>query len=477
MKEQSFFWHDYETWGADPRRDRASQFAGIRTDTDLNVIGEPVSFYCRPADDMLPQPEACLVTGITPQKAMAEGVSEADFFARVHEHLAQPGTCGVGYNSLRFDDEFTRYGFYRNFFDPYGREWQNGNGRWDIIDMARLCRALRPEGIEWPTREDGAPSFRLEELTAANGIEHFAAHDALSDVYATIALARLIRERQPRLYHYVLEHKDKGAAGQLFDLNSKKPVLHISGMFPATSGSAAVVMPLIRHPINRNGIIVYDLRWDPQDWLSLDEGEILERLYTPSDELPEGEARIALKTVHLNKCPVIVPLNTLTDRAKSEWQIDLEQCERHRQTLLAVDGLSEMLEMIFSESPFESADDPDHALYDGFIGDSDRRLGDRIRSMLPDELGGSGFVFEDRRMDELLFRYRARNWPQSLNEEERGRWEEYRRERLTDPFAGASITLNDYRMVLAALRQQRPERAELLEALEQWPQVLGISDE
>lgn len=477
MRQQTFFWHDYETWGADPLRDRVAQFAGVRTDPDLNIVGEPVSFFCRPANDMLPQPEACLITGLTPQRALEQGLSEAEFFGRVHAELAEPGTCGVGYNSLRFDDEFTRYGLFRNFFDPYAREWRNGNGRWDIIDMVRLTRALRPEGIEWPTRADGSPSFRLEELTAANRIGHAAAHEALSDVHATIALARLIRERQPRLYHFVLEHKEKDRAGELLDLRTKGAVLHISRMFPAALGSLAVVVPLLRHPVNRNGVIVCDLRHDPREWLGLEADGIRERLYTPGSELAGEGMRIPLKTVHLNRCPVIAPLATLTPEARREWQIDLEQCERHRELLLSSAGLEEKLTEVYAQSPFVPSGDPDQSLYDGFLSDADRRLCDQVRAMLPERLGQGGFPFQDRRLGELLFRYRARNWPETLDDGERSRWEAFRHTRLTDPEAGASITLSAYREHLARLRAERPDRLAVIEELEQWPSMIGLSHE
>lgn len=475
MRQQTFFWHDYETWGADPRRDRAAQFAGVRTDAELNIAGEPVSFYCRPADDMLPQPEACLITGLTPQKALEQGLNEAEFFARVHAELAQPGTCGVGYNSLRFDDEFTRYGLYRNFFDPYAREWKGGNGRWDIIDMVRLTRALRPEGIEWPVREDGVTSFRLEELTAANGIGHASAHEALSDVHATIALARLIRERQPRLYHFVLENKEKDRAGALLDLRDKAAVLHVSRMFPAVLGCMAVVMPLIQHPTNRNGVIVCDLRLDPREWLSLDAGQIGERLYTATADRTEGQARIPLKTVHLNRCPVLAPLNTLTEGARVEWGIDLDRCEEHRQHLLSTPGLTEKLVEVFSQSPFPPSGDPDQGLYEGFLGDADRRLCDRVRSLSPSQLADGRLAFEDKRLKEILFRYRARNWPESLGEPERARWDAFRRARLTDPNGGGSISLQAYRETLAGLRIARPDRLEIIDALEQWPDMIGLT--
>jgi exodeoxyribonuclease-1 len=245
---ETFYWHDYETWGADPSRDRASQFAGLRTDLDLNPIGEPLVIYAKPADDFLPHPEACMVTGISPQLAYEQGAPEADFFRFIHEELSTPGTCALGYNTLRFDDTVTRFGFYRNFYDPYEREYANGNSRWDLIDVVRLTRALRPEGINWPTKDDGSNSFRLEDLTAANEIEHAGAHDALVDVKATIALARLLKQAQPKLFDYVFTHRDKNSINILLDVVNPKPVVHSSMRFPARLGCVASVLPLIRHP-------------------------------------------------------------------------------------------------------------------------------------------------------------------------------------------------------------------------------------
>ena len=197
----TFLWHDYETFGANPRLDRPSQFGAIRTDENFNQIGEAEMFYCSPADDFLPHPMAVLITGITPQEARTNGLAETDFAGAINDLMSRPNTCVVGYNSLRFDDEVTRHMFYRNFIDPYAREWQNGNSRWDLIDVVRAIYALRPEGINWPSKEDGTPSFKLEDLTAANGIAHGeAAHDALADVRATLELAKLLKKAQPRLF-------------------------------------------------------------------------------------------------------------------------------------------------------------------------------------------------------------------------------------------------------------------------------------
>ncbi|MEW8044450.1 MAG: exodeoxyribonuclease I [Candidatus Sedimenticola endophacoides] len=476
--ETTFYWHDYETWGADPRRDRAAQFAGIRTDAQLNVIGAPLVAYCRPADDMLPQPGACLITGITPQKALAEGLNEAEFFGLIHDELARPGTCGVGYNSVRFDDECTRHGFYRNFIDPYAREWQNGNSRWDIIDMVRLTHALRPEGIHWPEREPGVPSFRLEDLTKANGIAHEGAHDALSDVQATIALARLIRERQPRLFQYLFDLRGKRAVGELLDIRSGGPVLHVSSMYPSTRGCIAMVAPLARHPENPNGVVVYDLCQDPAPLFDLTAEQIAERLFTPRSQLPEGVEPIALKTVHLNKCPVVVPLSTLTDEAALRWGIDTERGWRHQALLTGFVGLDQKIRAVFSGREFPPQSDPDLALYGGgFFGSRDRRGMEQIRRSEPGQLASREVAFDDARLPEMLFRYRARNWPQSLSEPERARWDAYRRGRLCREDGGASITLEEYRRQLAELAVEPglgARERDILSALADWPGVLGL---
>lgn len=443
----SFFWHDYETFGTDPAWDRPSQFAGIRTDENFNIIGEPLTLYCRPADDMLPHPEACLITGITPQHAQEQGVPEAEFIARIHQEMTQPGTCTVGYNSIRFDDEVTRNTLYRNFFDPYSREWKNGNSRWDIIDLVRVCRALRPEGIEWPDHEDGTSSFKLEHLTKANGLSHEAAHDALSDVHATIAVARLIKERQPKLFDYVLSLRNKREVAKLLNVSTKKPVLHTSAMFPASRFCTSLVMPLLNDPGNSNGVISYDLRIDPEPLLTLAADEIRERMYTATADLPEGVERIPLKTIHLNRCPVIATTALLDDAIAERLQLDLGKAREHYQQLMSARGLTEKLLEVFRGHSFPEKTDPDLMLYSGgFFSDGDRTTMNQIRACSPQELSESTFVFDDTRLQEMLFRYRARNFPETLNEQEFEQWQEYRYQRLTcsDASVGNHLVMDDY---------------------------------
>jgi exodeoxyribonuclease I len=450
----SFLWHDYETFGADPRRDRPAQFAAIRTDAEFHEIGEPVEWFCKPADDFLPHPQACLITGITPQQARRRGLPEAEFAGRIEALMREPGTCSLGYNSLRFDDEVGRHLFYRNLLDPYAREWQNGNSRWDLIDVVRAFHALRPEGIEWPLRDDGAPSFKLEALTAANGIEHAGAHDALADVRATIALARLLRERNARLFDHLLAFRGKRQVARLLDVPGHKPLLHVSRRYPASRGCSALVMPLAEHPTNPNGVIVFDLSMDPAPLLDLDAEQIRRRVFVSNDDLSEGEERIPLKVIHINKCPVLFPPAALKDVAgprQGEYGqiverlgLDLAACRTHWKRLNERPEVIARVAEVFGEPPPEGPADPDLMLYaGGFFSPADRQQMQRVRESDPWDLVGARFAFQDPRLEEMLFRYRARSYPETLEGEELGEWEAFRWARMNDP-ALSSLTLKGF---------------------------------
>ena len=427
----TFYWHDYETWGVSPAEDRPSQFAGIRTDRDFNIIGESLNILCRPALDTLPQPEACLITGITPQHADANGHSERDFFSAIHRELSQPGTCGVGYNSIRFDDEVTRYGFYRNFYDPYAREWQNGSSRWDIIDMLRLCHAVRPEGIAWPRREDGCVSFRLERLTEENGLQHDAAHDALSDVYATIAVAKLVKQRQRKLFDHVYALRDKRVALQALALGSGLPRLHISAHFSAELCCGSLILPVVQHPQNKNEILCVDLRYSPQVIFDLPADELAKWLFTRQDNLPEGIDRIPLKSVHINRSPIVLTEKLVDGVVADRLSLDLSLCESHRQQLLAYGDLSDKLQAVAQATSYpEEEREVECALYDGFFSTRDRQLLSDIPSLDAAALSSASFPFEDARLPALLFRYRARNFPDSLSTDEQRQWHDFCRQKL-----------------------------------------------
>ncbi|KRA44255.1 exodeoxyribonuclease I [Pseudoxanthomonas sp. Root630] len=473
----SFLFYDLETFGADPRRSRLAQFAAIRTTPALDVIDEPIGFFVQPADDLLPSPVATLITGITPQRALREGVNEAEAFARIVDEMARPETCTLGYNSLRFDDEFVRHGLFRNFHEPYEREWRGGNSRWDLLDVMRLMRALRPDGITWPRREDGATSFKLEHLALANHVRDGDAHEALSDVVATIGLARLMRQAQPRLWDYALQLRDKRFAARLLDTVAMQPVLHVSQRYPASRLCAAPVLPLARHPRFDSRVIVFDLDSDPAPLLTMSPTDIADRLYTPAADLPEGEQRIPLKEVHLNKAPSLVAWAHLRPDDLQRMQIDPDRVARHAEALRqAGPDLAEKVRQVFSGAQEYPPGDVDGSLYDGFLADADKRRFTDVRTTPPALLGQRDFGFRDPRLPELLFRYRARNWPGTLDATERARWDDYRRTRLQTDSGLSELSFSAFDQELAALRTNHAgdgTRLALLDHLQQWRDDLG----
>lgn len=469
MPEPTLFWHDYETFGADPRRDRPAQFAGIRTDMDLNPVGDPVSVYCQPSDDYLPVPRACLITRITPQKASAEGVPEPEFVRLIERELSQPMTCTVGYNNLRFDDEVTRHVFYRNFFDPYAREWSNGNSRWDIIDVGRLCYALRPDGVQWPQHEDGSPSFRLEDLTRANDLTHGQAHDALSDVEATIGLGRLLKKAQPRLFQWCFELRKAAQVSALINWKSMEPVLHISRHFPAARGCLAMVVPIALHPRYAKRVICYDLAEDPTPLFELSPEDIADRVFTPSADLPEDVKRIRLKTITMNKCPVLAPLSTLAGVDTDRIGLDVAQCQRHLELIREAPDLREKLQAVFIQGTTDGGmDDPDVALYSGGLIDRESRSVLQQILMSPEsKLPELAARLTDKRLQRLVFRYRARNFPGSLTPDEHERWQRHRRRRLLGDADEGWLNLETFSALLREARELESDD----------PAALGILDE
>lgn len=469
----SFLFYDLETFGADPRRSRIAQFAAIRTTAELEPIDAPISFFVQPANDLLPSPIASLITGISPQAALRDGCNEATAFTRILDEMACPETCSAGYNSLRFDDEFIRYGLYRNLHDPYEREWRGGNSRWDLLDALRLMHALRPDGIVWRQRGDGnGTSFKLEHLAEDNGLREGMAHEALSDVRALIGLARLFRQHQPKLWDYALRLRDKRFAASLLDPMAMQPVLHVSQRYPASRLCAAPVLPLAQHPSIPSRYIAFDLDSDPTPLLTLDADAIAERLYIRQADLPEGEQRIPLKEIHTNKCPALVRWEHLrgNDFARLGFAPEtvmprVEQLRAH------APAIAEKMRRVFARERLHATADVDAALYDGFLGDTDKKLCAQVRSSPPALLATAQFAFRDSRLTELLFRYRARNWPESLLPTEAARWDDYRRQRLLTDAGVSEVSLADYHAQIAELRLAHADAGDklvLLDQLDDW---------
>jgi len=440
----TFFWYDLETSGIDPRWHRILQFAGIRTDADLVEVADPVATYVQLPIDVLPEPSACLVTGLTPQFVSRHGQPELEAHIQMNRELSVPGTCSVGFNNLRFDDEFIRYGFYRHLIDPYAREWRFGNSRWDLIDLMRAAAALRPDGLNWPV-EDGRPVFRLEALSAANGVEHANVHDALADIRATLALARMLRDRQRRLYDYYLELRDKARVQHLLSVRDPVVRVHVSGMLGGDRWSLAPVMPLIRHPRNANSVIVVDLGRDIHQLLECDVDTLREALFTRGEH-----ERPPLKEVRVNRVPFVAPISVLRPRDRLRLGIDIAVAEARFERLKKDPHVRDLVAAVYAREAPPADSDPDTALYEGFISDADRaRCGEALTGLLAGQ-GSPAVEFEDRRLGPLLFRLRARRNAAALTPDERAEWWQQVRRKLSSGTSEVQ-SLEAYKLEIARL--------------------------
>jgi exodeoxyribonuclease-1 len=470
---QTFFFYDLETSGLSARSDRIMQFAGIRTDMDMNPIGEPVNVVVRLNDDTLPSPDAVMVTGITPQSTQAEGLTEAELADYLIRDIFIPGTITVGFNNIRFDDEFIRHLFWRTFRDPYEWCWNNDCSRWDMLDVVRITRALRPEGIEWPVDADGNATNRLELITKANGIDHAKAHDALSDVEALIDVARLIKSKQSRLFEYLLNMRSKKAVQQLVNLDAKQPFVYTSGRYDAIFNKTTVALPLTSAP--NGNVLVYDLRHDPTPFVGMSEEALSKKLLATWEERKaDGFVPVPVKTLQYNRCPAVADVQVLN--GADGWKkigLNSETVNTHMKVLLAHPQFAERLRSVSESKPaYKKEADAEARLYDGFIDGSDKLRIEAVRNADATTLADFHPAFDDERLGDLLLRYKARNYPRSLTEDEMKEWEAWRGQRLNAQLPGFLSALK--RRAATATDEERF----VLEELQLWAEsVLPTSDD
>lgn len=422
---QSLYWYDLETWGLDPRFFPIAQFGAIRTDLDLNEIEEPLELFCKPPSDMLPQPQAVLTTGITPQEATEKGLPEATFVKRIYEQFIRPGTITTGYNTIRFDDEALRYAFYRNLFDPYEREYGAGRNRWDLIDLLRATRALEPDGLMWPQSEDN--NLRLESFTQANGIEHGDAHDAIADVRATIQAARMLKKAQPEMFEYGFSLMNKPVVEQLLD--SSELLVHTTGKYKNEFFNTSMIYALGKHPKQKNKYIVYDLRFSPDEFIELNETQLSRRAFSSKEELGATVNRLPVKEIHTGKSPFLIKQSGISNAAEARIQLDARTAKKHAQILDAHPEFKDKVIELFGSRVFEEVHDVDAQLYGGaFPSDADKREMERLRNTNPEQWGRPNF--SDNKYMTLAVRLRARNYPELLSEQEKKMWEQFRAKKL-----------------------------------------------
>lgn len=448
----SFYFYDLETSGLSPRDARIMQFAGQRTDMDLKSVGEPHNTLLKMTEDTLPDPFSVLITGITPQQTLAKGIAEVEFLDLFYKEIALPDTIFVGYNTVRFDDEFMRYLHYRNFYDPYEWQYQDGRSRWDLLDVVRMTRALRPEGIRWPKDEQGKATNRLELLSALNELEHDNAHDALSDVKAAIAVAQIIKNNQPKLFDFLLEMRSKQKVAKLVE--SREPVVYTSGKYQSEYEKTTIAVMLAKHP-KRQGALMYDLRYDPAKFADLTPRDLAEAWHRRKDE---PGPRLPIKTLQYNRCPAIAPLSVLDETsqkriglttllARDNYQKLQQNKGFVKKILKAVGLLDKRQQLKFAEEQRVV----DAQLYDGFFSESDKQILQVVRTTPPKQLAEVQTKLSDKRLRELLPLYKARNFSRDLTPEENETWEQYRTRYLLE---GEESRLARYFNKIDELRQR-----------------------
>jgi exodeoxyribonuclease-1 len=422
----SFFFYDLETGGVSAFGSRIMQFAGRRTTLDLEPIGEPVNVFIKQTEDTLPDPDAVLITGITPQAANADGITEAEFLRQFTDEIATPGTIFVGFNTVRFDDEFMRCLHYRNFYDPYEWQWKEDRSRWDLLDVVRMTRALRPAGIEWPFDINGKPTNRLELLTGLNKLDHAHAHDALSDVDATIAVARLIRNKQTKLFDYLLSMRDKRKVADLVE--GGQPFVYTSGKYAGEFEKTTIVYAICNNP-KKQGSLVYDLRFDPLQYKDMTAEELAEKWRWKKDST---EPRLPVKSLQYNRCPAVAPLGVLDEASQQRLKFDMHVVKKNLAALKSLTDLEQRLLKAIDilddhqQTRLVSTNkDVDNCIYDDFFSNEDKQVMRVVRAAAPEELGNLGLTFRDNRLTSLLPLYKARNYPQHLSSEEREEWERF----------------------------------------------------
>ncbi len=473
---QSFFWYDLETTGISARTGRVMQFAGQRTDMDLKPIGEPVNVLIQLSEDVLPDPDAIMITGITPQQTIQDGVTEVEFLKLFYEQVATPDTIFVGFNTVRFDDEFMRFLNYRNFYDAYEWQYKDGKSRWDLLDVVRMTRALRPDGINWPTSEDGKPTNRLELLTKENGLDHEHAHDALNDVLASIAVANLIKTTQPKLFDWLLALRGKNDVKKFIEAN--QTFIYTSGKYANEVEKTAVVR--LVHTDDSKGAIVYDLRHDPTEFKDLSPEELADRWRYSKDEA--APARLPAKTMKYNRCPALSPTGLLSDKdVQKRLQVTPEQVNAN---LAKLNAMPEFLANIVKardlmddergEQWSKDVQDADTALYEGgFFDDNDRKLMSVVRTAQPDELSTLQSDLHDQRLKDLLPRYKARNFATFLTDEERIEWEKYRYRVLMEGGTESRLAIYMHRLSELAKSEVGQEKLYLLEELQLYAEAIA----
>jgi len=423
-----YVFYDIESTSPDSSTTQMVQIALIETDGQLNILKDENNkerahmFYIKMRPDIIPEPGAFLVHKVDPEWVGHYKTKNINSDGkRIPEHIFsncknQPdgpvynqheaniliqsimtrtgNTCIAGYNSEKFDDEVIRHNFYRNMLEPYSHEWANGNHRADIIKAVQIVRMYSEKALKWPIGEDGKVSMKLERLSVENGLVHEKAHDALSDIYATIFLAKLIKDRRPSLWDKFKMLSDKQNVSRL--VNSGE-VLTLTQMFiPKEKYGTTLALPLFQDNQNKNKYYLIDLLSDIEPILSMDADDLRDYIYSKKVEraLKYPDININIRSVSINKSPAInIPpskflgedsnevFGRICDRVGTEretFQTNLHFVRNNLYDLKKKISEVYSVERTFDSKPIYSA------LYDGFFSNKEKDVREDTLKIIDD---------------------------------------------------------------------------------------------
>ncbi|MDA8561631.1 exonuclease domain-containing protein [Gammaproteobacteria bacterium] len=259
---QTFLFYDIESTGLNKSFDQVLQFAGIRTDKDLNEI-ERYELKVKLNPDIIPSPFATITHRIS-VKNNQDNISEYEAIKKIHSWINQPNTKSLGYNTLGFDDEFLRFSFFKNLLPPYSHQYANNCGRLDLYPMTAMYYLFKNEILNWPKIENKI-SLKLEQLNNANNLAKGQAHDAMVDVEATLKLAREFK-KESKMWDYLIGFFNKNEDIARSNLLKNSPALYFNGYLGHDNNFQCPVIFLGQHKYYKNQSI----------WLRLDSTKLIE---------------------------------------------------------------------------------------------------------------------------------------------------------------------------------------------------------
>ena len=474
-------WYDYETSGRDAAVDRPVQLGWQVTDPGMEPVADAESLLVRLPDDVLPSPGAMLVHQILPDVHQRDGISEAEL-AKHLEQLIAPRTLVAGYNSRGFDDKFTQHIFYRCLRDPYAWQYADGRGRFDLYPVVLTYFVLAPESIRWPEDHDGRPRFKLDRIGPLNQLDQGLkrAHDASSDAAVTARLARQLALHDPDLFATCLKRIDKHfVTDQIRADGRSEGFLEVTSFAGWDQGFVRDLWIPFRLSERSNDYVAFDLNYDPQQVMTNLIG-LVERYSIDRSELRKQVRAMGIHTIRINAQPMLFRRATLEPHIKSRLEAfgrdEVRQNQhldvwQHIQESPAFKQLYQLAVQVLVETEQALPDDVDFGLYAGkFLSTHDKDLLASLPLMDPEALSQWTQSFDDPRYDTLLFRYRARNFPQSLTQSEWKLWQKTRREKLMGVHSTKTQAsrVQDELVAITQRTDLEPHQIEQLEQFVMW---------